>query len=173
MHNPDLHALTHTASAGKPVARLPTAVLATGIMLLAFLSLACGFILDTVTHGRRELKRLFPERPLAVLPRDHVIYKSFYLLNGAVGRVEIDPELYGIDVDERTVVICSRNDAGGAWSRDNVGRWMFDVVPGGDRQREMAFRFGVNVVMYALCLDYKRDQVHVPLILKRRTPYAP
>jgi hypothetical protein len=40
------------------VARLPTAVLATGIMLLAFLSLACGFILDTVTHGRRELKRL-------------------------------------------------------------------------------------------------------------------
>jgi glycosyltransferase involved in cell wall biosynthesis len=40
------------------VARLPTAVLSTGIMLLAFLSLACGFILDTVTHGRRELKRL-------------------------------------------------------------------------------------------------------------------
>mgnify|MGYP001570015564 CR=1 FL=1 len=123
---------------------------------------------------RRELKRVFdPDRPIAALPRDHVIYKSFYLLNSAVGRVEIDPELYGIDVDERTVVICSRNDAGGAWSRDNVGRWMFDVVPGGDRQREMAFRFGVNVVMYALCLDYKRDQVHVPLILKRRTPYAP
>jgi glycosyltransferase involved in cell wall biosynthesis len=40
------------------VPRFPTAILATGIMLLAFLSLTCGFILDTVTHGRRELKRL-------------------------------------------------------------------------------------------------------------------
>jgi glycosyltransferase involved in cell wall biosynthesis len=40
------------------VPRLPTAVLATGIMLLAFLSLAAGFILDTVTHGRIEMKRL-------------------------------------------------------------------------------------------------------------------
>ena len=41
------------------VPRFPTAILATGLMLLAFLSLASGFILDTVTHGRRELKRLF------------------------------------------------------------------------------------------------------------------
>src|SRR5262249_23284583 len=40
------------------VGRLPTAVLATGLMLLAFLSLFCGLILDTVTRGRRELKRL-------------------------------------------------------------------------------------------------------------------
>jgi glycosyltransferase involved in cell wall biosynthesis len=38
------------------VPRLPTAVLATGLMLLAFLSIACGLILDTVTRGRRELK---------------------------------------------------------------------------------------------------------------------
>jgi glycosyltransferase involved in cell wall biosynthesis len=40
------------------VPRFPTAILATGIMLLGFLSLTCGFILDTVTHGRREMKRL-------------------------------------------------------------------------------------------------------------------
>jgi glycosyltransferase involved in cell wall biosynthesis len=40
------------------VPRLPTAVLATGMMLLAFLSLACGVILDTVTRGRHELRRL-------------------------------------------------------------------------------------------------------------------
>ena len=40
------------------VPRFPTAILSTGIMMLAFLSLACGLILDTVTHGRRELKRL-------------------------------------------------------------------------------------------------------------------
>lgn len=52
------------------VGRLPTAVLATGLMILAFLSLFCGLILDTVTRGRRELKRLLylaagrEERPI-------------------------------------------------------------------------------------------------------------
>jgi len=40
------------------VPRLPTAVLSTGVVLLAFLSLTCGLILDSVTHGRKELKRL-------------------------------------------------------------------------------------------------------------------
>ncbi|MEJ5357431.1 MAG: glycosyltransferase [Desulfobacterales bacterium] len=40
------------------VPRFPTAILSTGLMILAFLSLACGFVLDTVTHGRREMKRL-------------------------------------------------------------------------------------------------------------------
>jgi hypothetical protein len=40
------------------VPRLPTAVLATGLMLLGFLALTCGLILDTVTRGRWELKRM-------------------------------------------------------------------------------------------------------------------
>jgi hypothetical protein len=41
------------------VPRFPTAILSTGLMILAFLSLACGLILDTVTRGRRETRRLF------------------------------------------------------------------------------------------------------------------
>jgi hypothetical protein len=44
---------------------------------------------------------------------------------------------------------------------------MFPVVPGGERQREMAYRFGVNLVMYTLTGNYKSDQVHVPAILER------
>lgn len=40
------------------VPRLPTAVLSTGLMLLAFLSFTCGLILDTVTRGRQEMKRI-------------------------------------------------------------------------------------------------------------------
>jgi hypothetical protein len=40
------------------VPRLPTALLSTSAMLLGFVSLTCGFVLDTVTHGRREIKRL-------------------------------------------------------------------------------------------------------------------
>ena len=42
------------------------------------------------------------------------------------------------------------------------------MLPGGDTQRELAFRLGINLAMYALCLDYKTDQVHVPFILRRR-----
>jgi hypothetical protein len=40
------------------VPRVPTAILVTGLMILAFMSFVAGLILDTVTHGRRELKRL-------------------------------------------------------------------------------------------------------------------
>ena len=46
--------------------------------------------------------------------------------------------------------------------------WEHEVLPGGDEQREKAFRLGVNLAMYATCLDYKTDQVHVPFILRRR-----
>ena len=57
---------------------------------------------------------------------------------------------------------------GGAWARDDFGNYDFPCEPGGEKQRELAFRMGVNFVMYALCLDYKSDQVHVPFIMKRR-----
>jgi len=41
------------------------------------------------------------------------------------------------------------------------------VVPGGEGQRELAYRFGVNLVMYALTGSYKADQVHLPAIMER------
>ena len=62
----------------------------------------------------------------------------------------------------------SRHDLGGAWARDNLGNYLHPTVPGGNTQREMAYRLGVNLVMYALCLDYKDDQVHSPFIMRRR-----
>jgi len=68
----------------------------------------------------------------------------------------------------RLTAVYSRNDLGGAWSRDDRGDWEFEAVPGGEEQREMAFRIGINLAMYATCLDYKDDQVHLPFILKRR-----
>jgi hypothetical protein len=40
-------------------------------------------------------------------------------------------------------------------------------VPGGERQRELAFRFGINLVMYVLTGNYKADQVHLPAIIRR------
>ncbi len=111
---------------------------------------------------------LFPSRPLAKLAPGHTLSKSFYLLGRPVGRVATVPHLEGITRDGRTLLVYCQNDMGGAWARDNFGQWEHSVYPGGARQRELAIRWGVNLVMYALCVDYKADQVHIPFILKRR-----
>ncbi len=117
---------------------------------------------------RRELARALPGRPLKRLSGDHTLFRSFYLLEKAYGRIERAPALEGIDHGERTAVVYSRNDLLGAFGRDPGGGWRLPVESGGDRQREMALRMGINLVMYATCLDYKRDQVHVTEILRRR-----
>jgi Domain of unknown function (DUF4159) len=117
---------------------------------------------------RALVKRLFPREGMQKISPDHVLYKSFYLLRVPVGRVAAVPYLEGIEHDGRLVVVYSQNDLGGAWARDSFGQWEHEVVPGGSPQREMAFRLGINLAMYALCLDYKTDQVHVPFILRRR-----
>lgn len=114
---------------------------------------------------RSLLEEVFPGRPLRPIPRDHVLYKSFYLLDGPSGRVIRKPYLEGILIDDRFAVVYSQNDLLGAYARDDLGMWELEVE---QRQREMAFRLGVNIVMYAMCLDYKEDQVHIPFILKRR-----
>ena len=140
---------------------------------------AGGFLLADSADGRtgsgsfdsalRALTgRLFPDEPLSRLPADHVIYQAFYLLKGAPGRLAVAPGLEAVAHDGRTAIVYSQNDLGGAWARDALGQWEFEARPGGETQREMAFRVGVNLAMYATCLDYKPDQVHVPFILRRR-----
>lgn len=109
-----------------------------------------------------------PSAGLELIPADHVIYKSFYLLERPLGRVALSPVMEGITRGGRLVVAYVQNDLGGAWSKDNLGNYEFPCEPDGERQRELAFRMGVNLVMYALCLDYKTDQVHVPFIMRRR-----
>ncbi|MBK8479850.1 MAG: DUF4159 domain-containing protein [Proteobacteria bacterium] len=117
---------------------------------------------------RQLLGALLPESALVRLSREHAIYKSFYLLDRAVGRLALVPDLEGVERDGRLLVVYSQNDLGGAWSRDAFGQWERNVYPGGERQRELAIRWGINIVIYALCLDYKADQVHIPFVLKRR-----
>lgn len=124
-----------------------------------------GPFLDSV---KRELARIFPGRELARVPRDHVVYKSFFLIDRPVGRLIVADDFDAIFEDDRLAVVLSRNDMQGAWARDNFGSWKYECTPGGERQREMALRLGINLVMYALCINYKADQVHVPFILKRR-----
>lgn len=109
-----------------------------------------------------------PAKGLEIIPADHVVYKSFYLLEKPLGRLAIAPAMEGVVRDGRLVAAYIRNDLGGAWTRDDFGNYDYPCEPGGEKQRELAFRLGVNLVMYALCLDYKSDQVHVPFIMKRR-----
>ena len=117
---------------------------------------------------RRLLAQTLPgELPIRI-PEGHVLWKSFYVLHGAPGRIVAAPYLEGVERDRRLAVVYTQNDLGGAWARDGFGRWEHEVVPGGEDQREEAFRLGVNLVMYALCLDYKTEQAHIDYILRTR-----
>jgi hypothetical protein len=140
-----------------------------------------GFLLIDSAEGRaggafddavrRLLAQLLPGELPARIPDDHVLWKSFYVLSGAPGRILAAPYVEGVERDRRLAVVYTQNDLGGAWARDGYGRWEHEVIPGGDVQREDAFRLGVNLVMYALCLDYKTEQAHIDYILRtRRSP---
>ncbi|MDO9526373.1 MAG: DUF4159 domain-containing protein [Gemmobacter sp.] len=122
--------------------------------------------------------------PLEPVPEDHVLTRTFYLLQEFPGRhagrgiwVEAAPmdaeQIEGMPFrnlnDGVTPVIIGGNDWASAWAMDDRGVPMFPVGRGftGERQREVAFRFGVNVIMHVLTGNYKSDQVHVPALLER------
>ncbi|HRQ61867.1 MAG TPA: DUF4159 domain-containing protein, partial [Alphaproteobacteria bacterium] len=106
--------------------------------------------------------------PLHQIPKDHVLTKTFYLMQSFPG-LHTTGDLW---VEKGAVqgrdgvssVIIGSNDWGAAWAAEGATG---AGLPGGSRQAEMAMRFGVNVMMYALSGNYKADQVHVPHILQR------
>lgn len=116
----------------------------------------------------RLLARAFPGGSLAPLPSDHTLYQAFYLLKRIGGRKVVRPVLTGLTRNELTPVIVCHNDLAGAFEGDQMGDYSYPCIPGGEEQREWSYRLGVNLVMYALCDNYKKDQVHIPFILKRR-----
>jgi hypothetical protein len=109
--------------------------------------------------------------PLVPIQPDHVLTKSFYLMHDFPGRWN-SGQLWVEQAEDRvndgvSSVIVGGNDWASAWAVDGDGHPEFAVVPGGEQQREMAMRFGINLVMYVLTGNYKSDQVHVPAILER------
>lgn len=129
--------------------------------------------------GAETLRRLLGRLDLPALepvPDGHVLSKSFYLMRDFPGRWEggqlwVEATNGGDDSgrpnDGVSAIIVGSNDYAGAWARDDSGRPLFPTQPGGEMQRELAERFGVNLVMYALTGNYKSDQVHVPALLER------
>jgi hypothetical protein len=129
---------------------------------------------DRPTGGNPDLKRLLAgveTPPLVAMPPDHVLTRSFYLLSDMPGRwtggkVWIESGTGRVN-DGVTTIIIGANDYAGAWAVDQRGRGLLPVTPGGETQREMSFRVGVNLVMHALTGNYKDDQVHLPDIMQR------
>jgi hypothetical protein len=119
---------------------------------------------------------------LEPVPRDHVLTKTFYLLKDFPGRFatgQLWVEASSQDDEEEQAnrparagdgvssIIITSNDLAGAWAVRPDGQAMLPIVTGEPRQREFAFRAGVNIVMYTLTGNYKADQVHVPALLER------
>ncbi len=109
--------------------------------------------------------------PLTPLTSEHVLSRAFYLLQEFPGRFAGDTvwvqRAQDRANDSVSPVIIGGHDWAAAWAVDASGRNPYATVPGGARQRVLAYRFGVNLVMYALTGNYKGDQVHVPAILER------
>jgi hypothetical protein len=119
---------------------------------------------------------------LEPVPREHVLTKTFYLLRDFPGRfntgqlwVEALPALDDEELASRPAragdgvssILITSNDFAGAWAMRQDGQAMLPLVSAEPRQREFAFRAGVNIVMYTLTGNYKADQVHVPALLER------
>jgi len=121
---------------------------------------------------------------LEPVPHDHVLTKTFYLLDRIVGRTAIgqtwiealpppDPNDHvrrpARAGDSVSPIIIASDDLAAAWAEDADGRPLYPLIPGGARQRELAMRSGINLVMYTLTGNYKADQVHAKDILERLT----
>jgi hypothetical protein len=119
---------------------------------------------------------------LEPVPREHVLTKTFYLLRDFPGRfnsgqtwVEALPREDNDEAaskparggDGVSPIIITSNDLAGAWAMRPDGQPMLPLTPGEPRQREFAFRAGVNIVMYTLTGNYKADLVHAPALIER------
>src|SRR5690606_34723064 len=89
---------------------------------------------------RQELQRILPESPIVKLPQQHVLYKSYYLLDGPTGRVQGPDHLEAITSGKMLRVLLSSHDLVGAMAQQRGGGFSFTVEPGGEHQRELAMR---------------------------------
>jgi hypothetical protein len=141
---------------------------------------------ETRSPGMLELRKILSSLDIPELEpvsRDHVLTKTFYLLRDFPGRfnsgqlwVEALPAVNDDEESSRrparggdgvSSIIITSNDLAGAWAMQPDGQPALPMVEGEPRQRELAFRAGVNIVMYTLTGNYKADQVHVPALLER------
>jgi hypothetical protein len=145
---------------------------------------------ETKSPGMAALREILSSLDIPELepvPKDHVLTKTFFLLRDFPGRfttgqlwVEALPSADELDNESEdrpkrparagdgvSSILITSNDLAGAWAMRPDGQYMLPLVSNEPRQREMALRAGVNIVMYTLTGNYKADQVHVPALLER------
>ncbi|MEO0624433.1 MAG: DUF4159 domain-containing protein [Pseudomonadota bacterium] len=173
-----------TVPSAKALSQLADYIDGGGLLLIDTQSGASGFGTASASQ-MRQIARALNLPPLAPVDQDHVLSRAFYLLDRFPGRwrggrvwAEAAPERSQAEVegdipqfdrvdDNVSPVIVGSADWASAWAMDPQGSFMLPVGRPGDRQREMALRFGVNLVLYALTGNYKSDQVHAPEVLRR------
>ncbi|MEM9140815.1 MAG: DUF4159 domain-containing protein, partial [Pseudomonadota bacterium] len=178
--------LTAETLPGRPaLEQLATYLQGGGMLIIDTQNGSSGFGGASATQ-MREVARALNLPPLAPVGEDHVLTRTFYLLSTFPGRwrggriwaeaappredgVSEDADIPQFDrIDDNvSPVIVGAADWASAWAVDERGLPVFPIGRPGDRQREMALRFGVNAVMYALTGNYKSDQVHAPAVLQR------
>lgn len=136
-----------------------------------------------VSAGQRRLRDILADLdipPLEPVPADHVLTKSFYILQTFPGRHEgsdlwVEALVRDEGAESRPAnagdgvssIMITGNDLASAWAVDDGGLFLFPTDSSDPAQREYAYRAGVNIVMYVLTGNYKADQVHVPALLER------
>ncbi|WP_128293782.1 DUF4159 domain-containing protein [Afifella aestuarii] len=132
------------------------------------------------TQALRQILSEIDVPALQPVPPDHVLTKAFYLLSTFPGRwdqsqlwveaIADQPDDTGRPArggDGVSPILITGNDFAAAWAISADNSFLYPTIPGDQRQREMAFRAGVNIVMYTLTGNYKADQVHIPALLER------
>lgn len=151
--------------------------------LNAYLRAGGALVIDTRAGGdastQTEVARLedllagLDAPPMQPLPQNHVLTRSFYLIDDVPGRhaqrrlwIEQTSQAGEVRGDGVSRLFIGDADWASAWAIDENGRDLYSV-DGGPQQRETARRFGINLVMYVLTGSYKDDQVHIPALLER------
>ncbi|HSG95833.1 MAG TPA: DUF4159 domain-containing protein, partial [Afifellaceae bacterium] len=138
------------------------------------------FAASEETERLRQILAFVDVPPLEPVPPDHVLTKAFYLLSEFPGRWR-GSDLWVESLSEApqagnrparggdgvSPIIITGNDMAAAWAISADGRYLYPTVPSDPHQRELAYRSGVNIVMYTLTGNYKADQVHIPALLER------
>lgn len=119
------------------------------------------------TGVKRELRRVLPESGIVELPPEHVVFKSYYIIDQPTGRRAGPDHIEAIVRGGTAQVLFLNHDLLGALARRGEN-WAHPMEMGSATAREQAVRFAVNLAMYVLCSDYKDDQVHAPFLMRRR-----
>jgi hypothetical protein len=136
--------------------------------ILVFDDAGGGAELGFRDDARELVDRLLPGSRLSVVGAEHVLHRSFYIVDEPMGRTRTDEAVHAVQEEGRIKILYLPNDLGGALSRGDDGLYRHACTPGGEVQREWAIRFAVNILLYATCTDYKSDPAHVQTLLHAR-----